>query len=80
MLQHAETGIAGVYVKHFTYFFGYLPIVMDCTGDSNSPGFLEAKAMYPNASYVAVLMLFVMIGYRVTPSPYFDCPIITGKH
>ena len=28
-------------------------------------------------SYVARLMLFVMIGY---PFPYFDCPIITVKH
>ena len=28
-------------------------------------------------SYVAPLMLFVMIGY---PFPNFDCPIITGKH
>ena len=30
-------------------------------------------------SYVAPLMLFVMIGFPI-PFPYFDCPIITGKH
>ena len=40
------------------------------------------SAFFTKISYVAPLMLFVMIGYPFPPSPlpYFDCPIITGKH